>query len=298
MVTTIKIGYFCTAGYTETGGIQDFLGKLRPDVVWERCFPAAHKPNPKLGRLAREPRPEDSGVTGRTLVERMLERLERYHRREANPTEKPIDLVVLIDDADCRFKEDPQAFQAWTDDLRDKVRRATERPELDIVVLLASPEVESWLLSDWEESFGREYVGFADRLREHLEKPTLLGPAPWSTIEDYGGRYVGGSCERKLSEDLQSALEQLLRDTEDTIGPEETLSTEDYYYSKKLHGVRMLRRIRPEALCTSCSRYFKPAFDQLMALKAPPHEPPPHKAKRGDRSREGFVRPSRGPRRS
>ncbi len=36
-------------GHAELGGIAAFLGRIKPDATWERCFPTSQKPGPKRG---------------------------------------------------------------------------------------------------------------------------------------------------------------------------------------------------------------------------------------------------------
>ncbi len=81
MVT--RVGYFCTAGHTEAGGIRQFLEKIHPDIVWLRRFPAYDKPAPKLGRTLPAPRSTDEGCTGDKLVDKMLERIALYYQGAA-----------------------------------------------------------------------------------------------------------------------------------------------------------------------------------------------------------------------
>jgi hypothetical protein len=98
--------------------------------------------------------PSDGGVTGTTLVDKMRERLEKHYRGAGCD----IDVVVVIDDADCRFlREGALDLATWAKEMEQQVRAWTERPKLRFVPLLASPEIEAWLLADWQEGFGKEY---------------------------------------------------------------------------------------------------------------------------------------------
>lgn len=238
----IRVSYFCTAGHTEAGGMQMFLDRIdRTRAVWERCFPAVHKPGPKLRRPAPK---EKEGLTGQRLVREMLHRLESFHRAGMPDA---LDLVVFIDDADCRFEGDPAKLQAWLSDRRGEVSAATQSEDLPFIALFASPEVEAWFLADWEQGLGREYEKLAtgDKpLRAHVEQ--LLG-GPTDTVESFGGALVNGSCENKLSERLQALIERLGEG-----------------YSKRSHGQDMLRRIRPEKVAAVCQTYFRPQWHELL----------------------------------
>jgi hypothetical protein len=241
----IRVGYFCTAGHTEVGGIQEFLGRIDAgaDVEWERCFPAVQKPGPKLHRPA--PRHAE-GMTGARLVGEMLERLGKYHRAG---TRGALDIVVFIDDADCRFEGDPAKLAAWVAERTEAVRAATGKPSTPFVALFASPEIEAWFIADWDQGFGHEYAhlsGGEKHLRAHVDE-LLNGTA----VEMYGGGFVNGACADKLSEKLQDLINRLGEN-----------------YSKRTHGQDMLRRIRPSKVAEVCNFCFRPALHSLLRALA------------------------------
>jgi hypothetical protein len=267
----IRVGHFCTGGHTELGAralpsgdlqlaaIDAFLRKISPDILWTRAFPAREKPGPKH-KPGSAPvsfkDPRDGGVTGRTLVDRMRERLTKHYRGP----DCDLDAVVVIDDADCRFLDDG-AVQRWTQDLEREVRLWTERSELRFVALLASPEIEAWLLADWEEGFGREYASIQVPLGQALDRD-LLGARPWVRIEEFGGPFdrEKGSCTQKLSTEVQSALARL------AMEKGEAADRWTYTYSKRDNGPDMLRRIRPDKAAESCQRVLGPAIRALRLL--------------------------------
>lgn len=256
----IRVGYFCTAGHTEAGGMQAFLDRVdHTHAVWDRCFPAVSKPGPKLQRAA--PKAKE-GLTGQNLVREMLHRLEMFHRPGMPGA---LDLVVFIDDADCRFEGDTAKFQAWIAERHREVSAAAQNDELPFIALFASPEVEAWFLADLEQGLGREYEKLATGgkpLRAHVE--LLLG-GPMATVESFGGGFVNGSCANKLSERFQSLI--------DRLGDR---------YSKRSQGQDMLRRIRPEKVAAVCQTYFRPQWLELLrsirqahAAKLAAAAPPP-----------------------
>jgi hypothetical protein len=242
----IRVGYFCTAGHTEAGGIDRFLKRIDSgeDVDWVRCFPAIRKPGPKLGRATPKHR---AGLTGPGLVGEMLERLAEYHRPK-HPTNKgdPLDVVVFIDDADCRFEGDPAKLEAWSAARSADVRAAIGDPSTPFVALFASPEVEAWFVADWEQGFGFEHRRLSSKekhFRAHMEE--LLGAV--ASIESYGGGLVNGSCANKLSEKLHGLVTRL-----------------GGSYSKGMHGQEMLLRIRPEKVAEVCKMFFRPGLQALL----------------------------------
>lgn len=212
------------------------------DVSWERCFPAVRKPGPKpaLGRPAPK---HKEGLSGARLTGEMLDRLARFHR---TGTTGALDVVVFLDDADCRFEGDPEKLAAWTTSQTEAVRAATGQASIPFVAMFASPEIEAWFLAHWEQGFGLEYrhLMTGDKpLRAHVE--ALLGGAV-GTVESYGGGFVNGGCADKLSEKLRALLTRLGAD-----------------YSKRTNGQDMLLRIRPEKVAEVCGAYFRPALSAL-----------------------------------
>lgn len=257
-------GYFSTAAHTETGGIHEFLHKLRPQVSWTRCFPAVSKSAPKLNRPHPVPVAAQSGTTGQRLVDSML-RILRDHYRGAACS---FDFVVLIDDADCRFAgaADPgAAFLEWEADLAAQVRAAADKPSLGFHALLAWPEVETWLLADFAHSFTPHYRPIAHPLRKHIET-CILSPLTWEQIEQFGGRLQNGTCEHKLSAALQASFTAT---TACACSLAVTLSRltdgMPYRYSKQVDGPLLLKRTDPDRVALSAPR-FRAAQSRLRSL--------------------------------
>lgn len=255
----MKVGYFCTKSYTEVGGIQRFLERINAAVRWERCFPAVIKPRPKINSPALPRGRELHGATGEQLIERMLLRLERHYQTSAH------DAFLLIDDADCRFCQPPEADEIPAQlaetmaQLTEQVRAASARPEVPFFALFASPEVEAWLIADWDMSFGKAHPKLSHSLKRHLAE--ALAPH-WDTLEGHGCPRHNGSCTKKLSEELAAVLSAPEVYEFAGLDPAEHAAT----YSKKTDGVFMLQQIRPEQVARRCSVIFAPTFRQLQAL--------------------------------
>lgn len=262
----VTVGYFCSGGHTELGAassnapyepaaIDAFLRKIDERIEWRRMFPARRKPGPKLGRVSFR-NPADGGITGATLRSEMLTRLRTFGH-----SNRDLGAVVLIDDADCRFC-DPGALATWEAELADEVRRSASRTDLVCIALLASPEIEAWMLADWDEGFGGEtpWKARAPELARLLSKPACLGPRPWTQIEQFGCPYDAerGTCTRKLSDVVERTLRGIL--------------VAASVYSKREHGPDMLRRLRPDAVAAVCRHVFAPALRRLRALADAPAE--------------------------
>lgn len=270
----MRIGVFATAGYTEVGGLKPFLHRLAPPETWTWCFPPISKPGPRPGAV---PTPAAfNGLTGEALVEAALERLRRYHRGA-------LDAVLLVDDADCRFRcddcgrpcgheryrevecrfEDAQRSRAveWHSRLVERVREAMAQPALPVVTLLASPEIEAWLVADWDRGFGAFLPGpWADALRHWLDT-RLIGQGARGLIEGYGAGLADGSCRHKLSADLQEQLAVM-------ACPAGAREEQRPRYSKAVDGGWMLARLDPAVVAQRCPRLAAPALRQLRALTA------------------------------
>lgn len=145
-------------------------------------------------------------------------------------------------------------------------------------ILYASPEVESWFIADWRNGFEYLYCdsGIVDDLERnvklffshHLKKyvdDNILKEYV-DNIEEYGwfdGEYV------KLSDEIIDAIQigvkeyikQIPNVNADYV--KQIIESRKLYYSKKLHGDRMLRNIQPELVSNKCKRYFENTYNQI-----------------------------------
>lgn len=86
-------------------------------------------------------------------------------------------------------------------------------------------------------------------------------------IEEYGwidGKYV------KLSDQIIEAIQTDVKEYISTLQnvnsdhAKQIQESRDLYYSKKLHGDRMLRNIQPEIVASKCKIYFMDFYDKLF----------------------------------
>lgn len=245
----ISVGYFCTAGYTEIGSIKVFLEKINPSIKFMRCFPIANKVCLKKGRMSSTPIRSQSGITGKKLVHEMKLRL-LYNRY------KQFDLILLIDDMDCRFKrEGSPSHDEWVVNLKREINEILG-DHVGFEALFASPEIEAWFLADWDNTFAaeQEYHEIKNHLRYLISRSDIEKFLDNDDIEEYGGAYLNGSCSIKLSNRIQELLLQ------------ENTTNKQYLYSKRVHGVGMLARLTPANVALKCRRYFAPVYRILWAL--------------------------------
>lgn len=283
------VGYFMTASHTETGGLHAFLQKMSDEarsvnVTWQRLFPAVQKPGPKPNRSTGvpgqspafpQPSSDLQGMTGDRLIQEMKKRLKEYHRHSQ------LDIVLLEDDADCRFNTS-------TSDAESESRECIEREaklqqevstelgrDIPVVMLLASPEVETWLLADWERSFQAAYPSLRVALKRHLKQRLGLDGTP-DELERFGGPCQNGSCSHKLSASLEAAFQVTQEEDLALFSALAALRAlgRQPAYSKRIEGPAMLGRIRPEVVAERCRLYFRPAYQRLLRLLAEPNQPP------------------------
>lgn len=247
----MKLALFATAGATEVGGLQAFLGRWLPEVTIERKFPAALRRRRRPSELDPSSGP---GRTGADLLREVERRIAAYGLDDA-------DAVLIVDDADCRFgcqeRTDLQAFQ---DQVVQRMRTAAARDDLPVFLLLASPEIESWFLHDLDNGFGHPQF-----LREHYEQETTATTVARALSDsgvlrpDYGWEAFGcppteSSCSRKLSAEVAAVLDAL---------PGRRGS-----YSKKMDGGAMLRRLDPQRIAERCPLYAAGALASLRTSAA------------------------------
>lgn len=236
-----RIALFASGGYTEVGGIQQFVERIAPDISCVRLFPVVRKPAPKKGLDRPAPVQEHSGVSGERLVTEMLCAL-----RKAMEKNEIYDAILLVDDGDCRFS-DCRCFQNWINETEKRIFEETSCA-WPFFVLIASPEIETWLCADWENSFAREYPrDIARRVRVEIARHGIL--VSGEDLEFFGfPRKNEGGCSVKLSTELQK------------IFPEICSEAHPFSYSKQVQGQAMLKRIQPENVAEKCRCFFRPVF--------------------------------------
>lgn len=127
--------------------------------------------------------------------------------------------------------------------------------------------MEAWFLADWDNSFGRVYIGEYTRLQNSFfnvnfrryVNETILTEQYRDHIEEYG--YFDGMY-RKLSDQIKGALDETYflegyrTETEHPI----------VRYSKRDQGMDMLEQIDPQAVLQKCTLFFKDGYWQLKTL--------------------------------
>ena len=118
------IYYAHTGGYTELGGIKEFLTKIN-NIDYKLLVPARKKlPKPKIKNV-------DSGLTGKAFFDRIKERAS-FHR--------DIEVLIIIDDGDCKVSNG--IINESINNLKKELK------QIKLIFLFAEPEIEKWFCLD------------------------------------------------------------------------------------------------------------------------------------------------------
>lgn len=245
-----KIGCFITGSWTEAGAMSIFLKKINNGFEYIQCLP--NKPKYKKGL-------DDSisGLSGEALINEMFRRIEKYKNEYSK-----FQAIILEDDLDCGFyRKDKEYIRNYKLAIQNKIYTIIGK-EIPVFFLFASPEIEAWFLSDWNNTFVKVYNNsyFCHRLKNFIDK---------NIIKEYwveGIKHFGMSDEiyHKLSDEIINAVSIGVKDEmrKERMNKKLKLILEDkrYYYSKKVHGDMMLKNIDPQHLLEKCNVYFSPAY--------------------------------------
>lgn len=252
-----KIGCFITEGWTEAGAMSVFLKKINSNFEYVQCFPTKRKYKKGLdGKF--------NGLTGEALIEEVYRRVDCYKNDYLD-----FSAIIIEDDLDCRFhKKSPEQIDEYKRQIRQIIWEKLGR-EIPVIFLFTSPEIETWFICDWDNSFVYVYKDhfFCHHLQTYLAKVVLK--EYWQTGIEYFGMIDGKYT--KLSDSLQLAIACGVKDelrelySNKPIPPNVMRIIDDrsFHYSKKVHGDSMLRNIKPENFMEQCNAFFKPAFIEL-----------------------------------
>lgn len=266
-----RIACFLTCGYTEAGAMQAFLKRINDKYEYKQFLP--NKPIKKKGnsKIIKE---KFSGLSGEKLLEKIYEILGK-HRDEILTCKA----VLIEDDLDGRFyKKSIKEIEEYKDEIVNKVHEKLQN-DLPVFFMFASPEIESWFIADWKNGFEFLYLDngvvkdvdrnarqfFLHHLKLFIDQD-ILGEY-CDTIEDFGwinGEYI------KLSDQIIDAVQIGVKENIRTLPnlnidyAKQIIESRDLYYSKKLHGDRMLRNIHPEVVANKCKVYFSDFYNALV----------------------------------
>ncbi|MBK1990683.1 hypothetical protein A0J48_024730 [Sphaerospermopsis aphanizomenoides BCCUSP55] len=211
---------FAGGGEAEVRGLIPFLEKNFPGCKFERKTPVLQKPGPKPGKVS------GYGKTGKSLIAQISKELPIALKNEPNKC----DLILVFDDLDCRNAiEQREKFL-------EAISKIPECADIEKFVGFAAPELESWIIADWNNSIAKhpDFRGRHERMRWWLStQRNVIFDNPESFSEYDPKR---DCCQEKLSESLieSSILEEF-----------DSNSTR---FSKGLHTPLLLLEIQPNEL--------------------------------------------------
>ncbi len=213
---------FAGGGESEIKGLILFFRKSFSDCQFERKTPINNKkaPNPKKAL----------GKTGKSLADQISWQLNNSLRDN-----EKCDLILVIDDLDCRDVE--QQNQLFL----KAINIVKEASEIKQIIAFAAPELESWIVADWQNTFAKhiDFRGFHQGMRHWLSTKNFPFDAPESFSEYDSDK---DSCKEKLSELIIEAVSEKAQKR----------------YSKASHTPFLLQQVNPENVVEKC-----PLFREL-----------------------------------
>lgn len=269
-MVTKRIACFLTCGYTEAGAMQAFLKKINDNYEYRQYLPN------KTIRKKGDPKtisPKISGLTGSALLEKIYTIIKNHAVEIAQCSG-----ILIEDDLDGNFHDMTASdIELYTNSIKEKIFSIIGN-HIPIFILYASPEIESWFIADWDNGFGYIYNSsgcvtdidtpakkfFSHHLKQYINIYILKEYS--NDIENYG---YFNQIYYKLSDQIIKAIQTDVKEyisvipNTNKIYSEQILSSKDLYYSKKLHGDRMLRNLEPSIIANKCRHFFFPIYNML-----------------------------------
>ncbi len=181
---------FAGGGEAEIEGLVKFFRKNFPSCKFQRRSPVRQKPGGKPGKKI-----DALGKTGKSLSRQI-----KYHLPKSLLS-GTCDLILILDDLDCQNPDErKRAFSEVIDSVK-------EAGNIERFIGFAAPELESWVIADWDNTFARhsDFRGYHEGLRytlSHDYKVPLNDPEAFSEYDP-----DKDSCKDKLSETIIQAVD-------------------------------------------------------------------------------------------
>ena len=225
---------FSGGGEAEVRGFLPFLEKTFPGCRFERKTPVRDKPGPKPNKAS------SYGRTGKSLIDQIKQELPLALKAEPNKC----DLILVFDDLDCRDsqKQKEKIEKIWS----EISKKIPECADIKIFVGFAAPEIEAWIIADWNNSIAKnsDFRGRHERMRWWLRTQKKVSCENPESFSEYDAEK--DCCREKLSEAL---VESSVQDEVDRYKAR---------FSKGYHTPLLLREIDPNEVQKKC-----PLFREL-----------------------------------
>jgi len=211
------------------------LEKNFPSYKFERKTPVLQKPRPKPGKAS------GYGKTGKSLIAQISKELPIILKNEPNKC----DLILVFDDLDCR---DPIAERKK---FLAVISKIPECADIEKFVGFAAPELESWIIADWDNTIAKhpDFRSRHERMRWWLSTQRNI---PFDNPESFS-EYdpTRDCCQEKLSESLIES--SILQEFDSSYSR----------FSKGLHTPLLLKEIRCDEVQRKCP-LFREMYNYLM----------------------------------
>jgi hypothetical protein len=218
-----------------------------------------------------------TGKSGKALRKNVAKQIEIFYRRNTYSD------FIFIDDLDCEPFADNEfdAVNYW-DIIREfehgiEIELKNNIPEVKLVVLMAIPEIESWLMYAWDTAFVEYYqdVPLINAIKSYLQENEFKNH--WDNFDEWCSKAVFGKYY-KISEVLIESFNKiqhldLIEQSTETMPYLKYLGVESIIYrhensmlkryEKKKDGPQILAMLEPTVLETK-SRYLK---DKLYKIR-------------------------------
>ncbi len=231
---------FAGGGPSEIRGLIPMLKKMFPCGQFIRKTPVGRTPGKK-------PRPDKTptklGKTGNSLSREIEERLKNEFDNG-----RSCDIILIIDDLDCHDAKDRRKK------LQKPVKLFQETKNLTSIVGFAAPEMEAWLIADWDKTFAKHpaFKGqIQKQIKEHLIHQHQVDFGSPEAFSHYDPEKK--SCKEKLSESIGQVVMEVTYD----------LSSIPTRFSKAIHTPWMLKKLDAGMVSKKCPE-FKKLYSKLQ----------------------------------
>ena len=217
-------------GEAEVRGFFPFLEKTFPGCTFERKTPVRDKPGPKPNKAS------SYGRTGKSLIDQIKQELPLALKAEPNKC----DLILVFDDLDCRDSETQKSK------ILSEISKIPECADIEKLVGFAAPEIEAWIIADWNNSIAKnsDFRARHEWMRWWLSTQRKVSFDTPESFSEYDSKR--DCCQEKLSDAL---IESSVQDEVDR---------DKARFSKGLHTPLLLREIDPNEVQKKC-----PLFREL-----------------------------------
>jgi hypothetical protein len=220
----VVVWVFAGGGETEVAGLIKFLQKLFPNYLFTRYTP--------FDSTKKGAKPNKKSTLGASNIS-LIQAIQKYLPLAfLNEKHKP-DLILVIDDLDCGD------LNHQREQFLDCITNIDKTKNIDRYIAFAAPEIESWIIADWDHTLAKaeKFKAKHQRMRHWLSTQKKV---PFDQPESFGEyNHNKKSCKEKLSNLLIEASSQEIEDQ----GKE---------YKKSEDSPELLLRIEKEILVQKC----------------------------------------------